>query len=481
MPLALRRLATALLPLALLLSVLPATAAAIVDDYAQYDGQTTCAREVLPGTDFLLRYLVRTHRGTRSVSTLRACAGDSRSEHKDGRALDWGVDADVPAEKATADRWIASVLASDARGNAHALARRMGIMYLIWDDHIYSAYDGFAERDYRPCERLRDCSKTLRHRDHVHISLSRSGAAAQTSFYRSRRVPSVPVLYPRTNRLDPESTAVVTLDVPATGRTVSTGFKLTRGVTYRVVADGLVRTGAGSKIADAACRWSRAGWVPDGMLRLNGSNPWGSCTADHTYVATYTPATTDLLRLRVREDTPGDASGSVRFAILREDLPVRTVATRRPVASPEPKPARQAGLRGRPLLTEQVTVPAASARGPLTTRSLSRRRTYRVVVTGRAASGATPFDAGCAKYAGGIRAQHTLDLTTPTADHLGVYVQGVRLALRAPGTGRACDWRSHRYVGTFRPVVNGRARVKVWDPFSRADNSGALTVSIRRR
>lgn len=103
------------------------------------------------------------------------------------------------------------------------------------------------------------------------------------------------------------------------------------------------------------------------------------------------------------------------------------------------------------------------------------------MVTGRAASGATPFDAGCARYAGGIRAQHTLDLTTPTADHLGVYVQGVRLALRAPGTGRACDWRTHRYVGTFRPVVNGRARVKVWDPFGRADNSGALSVSIRRR
>jgi hypothetical protein len=86
------------------------------------------------------------------------------------------------------------------------------------------------------------------------------------------------------------------------------------------------------------------------------------------------------------------------------------------------------------------------------------------------------------RYAGRWRPQHTLDLTRPTADHLAVYVQGVRVPLRVPGSKRRCDGRAaHRYVGSFKPVVNGRARVKVWDPYEYSDNSGALSVVLKRR
>jgi hypothetical protein len=453
-----------------------------VDGYAGYDGQSTCASQTLPGTEYLLQHLVRTHPGTRYVSTLRDCGGDAVSEHKDGRALDWGVDVDVPTEKEAADAWLERILATDARGNPHALARRMGVMYVIWDDWIYRAYDGFTPQPYRPCERLRDCSKTARHRDHVHVSLSRAGAAAQTTFYRARDVPSVPVLYPGTRRLDPDSTAEVTVEVPATGERVTTEFKLTAGVTYRIVADGLVRTGAGSRIADAACRWTRAGWAPAGTLRVGGTSPWpAACTDSHTYDTTYTPSTTDLLTLQVAEETPRDTEGALRFSILRADIGATTVIERRIAGALAPRPARRAGRPARALVREAVTVRAAAARGVATTRALRRRARYRVVVTGRAVSGHTEFDGRCTRYAGRWRPQHTLDLTDPGADHLSLFIQGVPVNLRVPRSSAWCDGRTSRYVGSFKPVVNGRARVKVWDPYDYGDNAGSLTVLLSRR
>jgi len=478
----LQRFAKTLLCTGLLLAGLPAVASAEpIDDYASYDGQSTCARQVLPGTDFLLRMLVRTHPGTAYTSALRPCAGGSVSEHKDGRALDWGVDAANPRQKSIAEGWLTKIFATDARGNANALARRMGIMYVIWDDHIYRAYDGFRKRPYETCRPVSKCSKTMRHRDHVHVSLSRAGAAAQTTFYRVRKVPSVPVLYPRSRRLDPVSTAEVTFKVPATGRAVTTDFKLTRGVTYRIVADGLVRTCPASQIADAACRWTRGGWAPSGMLRVGGTNPWAaSCSDGHTYQASYTPKRTDFLKVRVAENTPGDTEGTLTFSILRPGLPARSVAARRAVGSREPRPARRPGLRARALAKEKVTVRAAARRGALTKRALRRNKRYRVVVTGRAASGSTVFDGRCVKYAGRLRPRHTLDLTTPQADHLSLYVQGQAVPLRVPRASRACNGKAHRYVGVIRARVNGRSRVKVWDSFTYADNSGALAVVLRR-
>jgi hypothetical protein len=477
------RLATLLGAVALLIAGLPAptASAAPVEDYAKYDPQSTCASKVLPGTDFLLRLLVRQHPGTRYASALRACSS-STSEHQDGRALDWGVDADDPREKALADAWLEKIFSTDRQGNPHAMARRMGIMYIIWDDHIYSAYNGFTKRLYTTCDPRNKCSKTTRHRDHVHVSLSRAGAAAQTSFYRARNVPSVPVLHPGTIQLDPVSTAEVTFKVPATGSTVRTDFKLTRGVPYRIVADGLVRTGPGVQITDAVCRWSRGRWTPAGSLQVNGTSPFAAtCSDKHTYETTYTPRTTDFLTVRVDENTPRDAEGSLTFSILREDIAARTVATQRVPGSPEPRPARKAGPPARQIVDERVTVRAAAPRGALTQRSLRRKHSYRVVVTGKAASGGTVFDAQCVRYAGRLRPRHTLDLTNPTADHLSLYVQGVKVNLRVPGSAKKCNGKANRYVGVFKPVRNGRARVKVWDPYTYADNTGSLSVVIRRR
>ena len=62
-------------------------------------------------------------------------------------------------------------------------------MYIIWNDHMYSAWDNFEREDYRSssCKSLRKCSKTLRHRDHMHISLSRRGRQGPDQLVRGAR------------------------------------------------------------------------------------------------------------------------------------------------------------------------------------------------------------------------------------------------------------------------------------------------------
>ena len=466
-------------------SALPA-GASTVDSYSGYEPQQTCTSSPQPGTEYLLRWLIGQYPRTGSSGTLRACNSGGQSEHKDGRALDWAVDAAQPEQAVQAERFLERVFAADRAGNDDALARRMGIMYIIWDDHIYSAYSGgFQKRDYtiNICAKPADCSKTTRHRDHVHISLSHAGAAAQTSFYRARNVPSIPVLEPGTRQIDPVSTAIVKLTVPADGSTVNAGFKVTKGMTYRIVGDGLYRYGPGSKVSDAACRWSANGWTPhEAGLLVNGTSPWASsCDGEHTHVAFYRARRTAFLQLRVGDASAGNNEGSLSFYLLREDLAARTVASHPAVSAPAPRPAKSAGPKGRTLRTGKVVVRAASRRGALTDRALRRNAKYRVVVTGLARSGSTVFDGNCVRYAGRFRPQHSLDLSTPAADHLSLFIQGVPVNLRVPGSKASCDRREHRYVGTIRAVVRGKARVKVWDPYAYSDNTGSLSVKLQKR
>jgi hypothetical protein len=155
-----------------------------VEDYASYDPQTTCTKKPRAGTVALGQYLVATYGGAGGAVN-RPCSGSGTSEHKDGRAIDWSLNADDKADRARANQFLADAFATDAEGNTQALARRMGIMYIIWNDHMYSAWDQFAKDRYlsSSCRSKRKCSKTLRHRDHMHVSLSKAGAKGLTSFY----------------------------------------------------------------------------------------------------------------------------------------------------------------------------------------------------------------------------------------------------------------------------------------------------------
>ncbi len=155
-----------------------------VEDYATYDPQTACTKTPRAGTVALGQWLVATYGGAGGAVN-RPCSGAGTSEHKDGRAVDWTLDATVPADRARAKAFLAAAFATDAAGNPAALARRMGIMYVIWNDRFYAAYDQFQPEAYlsSSCRSKRRCSKTLRHRDHLHVSLSKAGAKGLTSFY----------------------------------------------------------------------------------------------------------------------------------------------------------------------------------------------------------------------------------------------------------------------------------------------------------
>jgi hypothetical protein len=79
------------------------------------------------------------------------------------------------------------LLTTDRWGNKFANARRMGIMYMIWNNRIWGAWSG-------KWEPYHDCAKTPSpaldgacHRNHVHFSLSWNGAIGRTSFW-SRHV-----------------------------------------------------------------------------------------------------------------------------------------------------------------------------------------------------------------------------------------------------------------------------------------------------
>lgn len=337
----------------------------LVDPPAEYVGQQECTKAPAPGTVELARWLTRTYPKTGSMGMMRACGSGGRSEHKDGRAFDWRADVTRKAQRRSAYRFIRRALATDAHGNPNALARRMGIMYLIYDDTIWSSYRGFQPRRYlhSACKSLKKCSKTLRHRDHVHISLGLAGAAGQTSWYRSRGVTSRPVLHPGTHELDADATAVTGLSVPANGTTTTSSFVLRAGVTYRIVATGTVRhPGAG----DANCTAGASGyaltprgpvvvppggdggwgdwgdwgsdWSDEGSdhadspwasatpetrgLLVNGELRWEGtgCQADHTYEAWFTPAVRQRLQLRYADPVPGDNTGAFSVYVARDDI-----------------------------------------------------------------------------------------------------------------------------------------------------------------
>lgn len=160
--------------------------AAPAEDYGSYQPGTECRPRPKPGAVALGRWMVSTFGGGFG-GVGRACSANT-SEHEEGRAFDWTLDAGQRADRVRARDFLTRVFATDRAGNAHARARRMGIMYVIWDDQMWASYDRFEVEPYLPrsCPSPRECSKAQRHRDHVHVSLTRAGGRGATSWYAGR-------------------------------------------------------------------------------------------------------------------------------------------------------------------------------------------------------------------------------------------------------------------------------------------------------
>lgn len=122
----------------------------------------------MAGARKLGRLLEATY-GTGTIGIDRNCSTGT-SEHKEGRAVDWMVNVNNTAQREAAADFLSWLTADGG-----AEARRLGVMYVIYNSRIWSIY--------RLSEGWRSYTGYSPHTDHVHISLSWAGARASTSFW----------------------------------------------------------------------------------------------------------------------------------------------------------------------------------------------------------------------------------------------------------------------------------------------------------
>ena len=153
-----------------------------------YDRATRCSKAPRPGVAALQRWLEENVRGV-SWGTYRCEKWGKKqaSLHSEGRAIDWHLDARKASDRREAERLARLLLAPDSLGNPQALARRMGVEELIWDCGYWAA--GMTEFDEYPAcfnkhgTRRKRVNPSVAHRDHIHIGLTKAGAARRTSFW----------------------------------------------------------------------------------------------------------------------------------------------------------------------------------------------------------------------------------------------------------------------------------------------------------
>ncbi len=147
-----------------------------LDESASYQGQSACVAAPSRGIAKLRALALSTYGRGASSATPRPCAYGAQSEHKDGRAWDWMLNVNNRADKRVAADflgWITGRGPSNVKGE---MARRLGIMYVIFNRKMWSAYSG-TWHAYDGADP---------HTSHIHISLSWNGARAHTSFWTGR-------------------------------------------------------------------------------------------------------------------------------------------------------------------------------------------------------------------------------------------------------------------------------------------------------
>ncbi|MCB1003435.1 MAG: VCBS repeat-containing protein [Acidimicrobiales bacterium] len=152
-----------------------------IEPFGEYDGQSTCNPREQPGMA-AFRRLVQSNYGGGSLGVVRACGVGGTSEHKEGRAWDWAMNANSARDRATVQSLIDFLFTTDNNCNTFANARRLGIMYIIWNRRMFRMYD--TDRGWS------SYSGPSPHTDHVHFSLTRAGGAGQVSYWtRTFRAP----------------------------------------------------------------------------------------------------------------------------------------------------------------------------------------------------------------------------------------------------------------------------------------------------
>ena len=371
-----RLLLAALLLGGLTVSMLPADAAPVtrapgraIEIYSPYQGQSTCNPAPKVGTLALSKLVMAAYPGTGSSGIARDCSIGARSEHKEGRAWDWTVSYASARQRAQAADFVHWLFATDVYGNRFAEARRLGVMYVIWNHKIWSAAQASAGwRTYTGADP---------HTGHMHISLSWAGALKKTSYWTgavspvlkaptptpgrpstpaptSPRPPveppttDAPADHDHTDRGDGDGRNRYTgppllvdgeraLNVLASDDGVTTSFGVMAGRNYLMNVTGVYAYGDNPREADAECSrwpsdtyWHRKtqweGRSSTGALDLtvNGrSTSWtplvddgNDCdTTTHTYTLVFKARRSGPLRLAVADDKRGDNGGGLRVTV----------------------------------------------------------------------------------------------------------------------------------------------------------------------
>ncbi|MBC7290783.1 MAG: VCBS repeat-containing protein [Actinotalea sp.] len=138
-----------------------------LDAVPGYQATVSCDPNDRPGVRAFADLVTR-HYGYPRFSTSRACAGYD-SQHHDGRAMDWPMNAFDPTQRAVGDAVAAWLTADDG-----AVARRFGIMLIIWNRQVWYTH--------RPAQ-WQAYTGPSPHTDHLHFSFTWDGAMGRTSWW----------------------------------------------------------------------------------------------------------------------------------------------------------------------------------------------------------------------------------------------------------------------------------------------------------
>jgi hypothetical protein len=469
-----------------------------IEPLAGYQPQTTCSPVAKPGVLDMSKRLLKAFPTTRSLGIVRACSVGGQSEHKEGRAFDWGgLNAHSVKDRARVARMVHWLTKPDKYGNRYAMMRRLGIQYLIWNHKIFGSYSASAGwRKYTGADP---------HTNHVHISFTWAGARKKTSFWTGKvgnvgssptptppppttpKPPTGDTTAPRPEPLPgtvlPPGADLVdeTVTLPGTSAGVLTTGALTAGQAYVVEASGTWRWGKqATKLADAECsttiddpNWRRDRsvhtWQPNSDhldLYVDGNDMLGDpdtdngadCdTTNHTYRWTYTPARTGRVVLALWDPTTlADNSGALTIRI----------------------------IKSAPVDSMTWTVPGTAGAGVTSPGALLSGETYVVTVTGTVETGSgVATDAECSRTPMDPSWQHdrAVNPTYPSAERLDALIdhRSATFSAGTNGNSSSCDVINHAYRTVVKPQETRPINVRVDDP-TPADNVGALTVTATR-
>ncbi len=149
---------------------------AAVEKASPYLPQKSCDPDAKAGVKAFEQLVLNNWKRGYSGGVIRNCKNGGLSEHKEGRAWDWMIDGDNYADTVAGQQVIDWLLADDAR-----IAKRMGIMYIIWHERIWSSYK--AKDDWRGYHYGDP------HTSHIHFSFGWAGAMGRTSWWTGKVAP----------------------------------------------------------------------------------------------------------------------------------------------------------------------------------------------------------------------------------------------------------------------------------------------------